>query len=51
MTSFLSTLSSQFAKNILIGTLFPVVLFLIAISAVVLEWSKYSNSLKIRKLR
>jgi hypothetical protein len=36
MHSFLSTLSSQFAKNILIGTLFPVVLFVIAISAVVL---------------
>jgi hypothetical protein len=36
MTSFLSTISGQFAKNILIGTLFPVVLFVMAITAVVL---------------
>src|SRR5665213_2035688 len=37
MTSFLSTISSQFAKNILIGTIFPVMLFVIAINAVVLQ--------------
>ena len=36
MTSFLNTLSGQFAKNILMGTLFPVVLFVIAMAAVVL---------------
>ena len=36
MISFLSTISGQFAKNILIGTLFPVMLFVIAINAVVL---------------
>jgi hypothetical protein len=36
MTSFLSSLSTQFAKNILIGTLFPVMLFVIALTAVVL---------------
>lgn len=36
MTSFLSTISGQFAKNILIGTLFPVMLFVIAINAAVL---------------
>ena len=36
MTSFLSTLSGQFAKNIILGTLFPVLLFWIAITGIVL---------------
>ena len=36
MTSFLSTISGQFGKNILIGTFFPAVLFAMALVAVVL---------------
>jgi hypothetical protein len=43
MTSFLSTLSLQFAKNILIGTLFPVVLFVIAMAAVVLPLAEVTR--------
>jgi uncharacterized repeat protein (TIGR01451 family) len=43
MTSFLSTISSQFAKSLMIGTVCPVVLFLIFCSCVVLPYAGVSQ--------